>query len=133
MKTSSLEPTAKALGALGNLIEKDPKLSKILSAPTLSAEDKSAIIAELEKSVGASGETVKNFLRTLSDYNRLSLLGPVCSKFGELISAARGEVEVVVTSAQVSVFLRERKEGPDKQEEAIAKIMKADCVIFLSP
>lgn len=73
----------------------------ILDAPTLSASDKSAIIAELEKSAGgATGETIKNFLGALADNNRLSLLPGVCEKFGELMSGARGEVEMTVTSAQ---------------------------------
>lgn len=107
MKTSSLEPTATALGKLGGLVEKDPKLATILGAPTLSADDKSAIIAELEKSTGASGETVKNFLRTLAENNRLSLLGGVCAKFGELMSASRGEVEMTVTSATVRLLSSE--------------------------
>ncbi|KAK0747625.1 ATP synthase delta subunit-domain-containing protein [Apiosordaria backusii] len=100
VKTSSLEPTAKGVAALGNLIAKDPKLVSILEAPTLSAADKSAIVAELQKSAGVSGETVKNFLATLAENNRLGLLPGVCTKFGELMSAARGEVEMVVTSAQ---------------------------------
>lgn len=73
----------------------------ILQAPTLSAADKSAVVAELQKNAGASGETVKNFLATLAENNRLGLLPGVCSKFTELMSAARGEVEMVVTSAQV--------------------------------
>ncbi|KAG7285116.1 ATP synthase F0 subcomplex subunit OSCP atp5 [Staphylotrichum longicolle] len=100
VKTSSLEPTAKGLAALGSLLQKDAKLVTILEAPTLSAADKSAIVAELQKSAGASGETVKNFLATLAENNRLGLLPGVCGKFGELMSAARGEVEMVVTSAQ---------------------------------
>ncbi|KAL2264283.1 hypothetical protein VTK26DRAFT_8486 [Humicola hyalothermophila] len=100
VKTSSLEPTAKGVAALGTLIQKDPKLTAILEAPTLSAADKSAIVAELQKSAGATGETVKNFLVTLAENNRLGLLPGVCTKFGELMSAARGEVEMVVTSAQ---------------------------------
>jgi F-type H+-transporting ATPase subunit O len=58
-------------------------------------------VAELQKNAGASGETVKNFLATLAENNRLGLLPGVCGKFGELMSAARGEVEMVVTSAQV--------------------------------
>ncbi|KAL2185260.1 OSCP-domain-containing protein [Thermothelomyces heterothallicus CBS 203.75] len=98
--TSSLEPTAKGIAALGNLIQKDSKLVTILEAPTLSAADKSAIVAELQKSAGASGETIKNFLETLVENNRLGLLPGVCNKFNELISAARGEVEMIVTSAQ---------------------------------
>ncbi|TPX13183.1 uncharacterized protein E0L32_006383 [Thyridium curvatum] len=100
VKTSSLEPTAKALASLGDIVSKDAKLSTILSAPTLTADDKSAIIAELQKSAGAQGETVKNFLATLAENNRLGLLEGVCAKFGELMSASRGEVEMTVTSAQ---------------------------------
>ncbi len=74
-----------------------------MQAPTLSSEDKSAIIAELQKHTGGvdKGDTVKNFLSTLADYNRLSLLKGVCEKFGELMGAARGEVELTVTSASV--------------------------------
>lgn len=101
VKTSSLEPTGAALSKLGGLLTKDPKLVTILEAPTLSAADKSQVVAELEKQAGAGGETVKNLLRTLADNNRLSLLGGVCSKFDELISASRGEVEMTITSAQV--------------------------------
>jgi F-type H+-transporting ATPase subunit O len=101
VKTSSLDQTAKALGALGNLVAKDAKLATILSAPTLTPADKNAIVTELEKNAGAAGETVKHFLRTLAENNRLGLLGGVCQKFGELMRAARGEVEMVVTSAEV--------------------------------
>lgn len=103
VKTSSLEPTANALTKLGGLLSKDPKLATILAAPTLSPADKSAIVAELEKNAGAGGATVKNFLQTLAENNRLGLLGGVVTKFGELISASRGEVEMTVTSATVCV------------------------------
>lgn len=74
-----------------------------MQAPTLSAADKSQIIAELQKHTGGQdkNDTVKNFLSTLADYNRLGLLKGVCEKFGDLMSAARGEVELTVTSASV--------------------------------
>jgi F-type H+-transporting ATPase subunit O len=74
-----------------------------MTAPTLSREDKAAIVAELHKHTGGAdkGDTVKNFLNTLADYNRLGLLKGVCEKFGELMSAARGEIELTVTSASV--------------------------------
>jgi len=87
---------------------KDTKLGSILAAPTLSDADKSAIVTELQKSAGGGGETVKNFLQTLAENNRLALLGGVCSKFGELMSAARGEVEMTVTSATVRCFFYKR-------------------------
>lgn len=103
MKSSTLDSTAKAISALNDIYAKDPKLSTILLAPTLSTADKASIIAELQKHTGAAdkGDTVKNFLTTLADYNRLSLLKGVCEKFGELMSASRGEVELTVVSAQV--------------------------------
>ncbi|KAI6092821.1 putative oligomycin sensitivity conferring protein [Hypoxylon rubiginosum] len=100
VKSSSLDPAAKALSSLSNLLAKDTKLAAILNTPTLSEGDKSGIIAELEKNVGATNETVKNFLATLAENNRLGILPGVCEKFGEIISASRGEVELVVTSAQ---------------------------------
>ncbi|KAL2160361.1 hypothetical protein VTH06DRAFT_1534 [Thermothelomyces fergusii] len=100
VKTSSVEPTAKGIAALGNLIQKDSKLVTILQSPTLTAAHKNIIIAELQKSAGVSGPTIKNFLETLAENNRLGLLPGVCSKYNELMSAVRGEVEVIVTSAQ---------------------------------
>ncbi|KAF4969383.1 hypothetical protein FZEAL_10243 [Fusarium zealandicum] len=99
-KSSSLDPTATALANLGALFAKDPKLVAILHAPTLSVADKQAIVAELEKQSGSTNETVKNFLATLAENNRLGILPGVCEKFSTIISAARGEVEVTVTSAQ---------------------------------
>jgi len=77
----------------------------VLAAPTLTTADKSAVVAELQKSAGgaAVGDTVKNFLATLAENNRLGLLPGVCTKFGELIRAAHGEVEMTVTSAQVRI------------------------------
>ncbi|XXG97161.1 hypothetical protein Hte_003456 [Hypoxylon texense] len=102
VKSSALDPAAKALSSLSDLFAKDTKLATILTTPTLSDTDKSGIIAELEKTVGAAGnnETVKNFLATLAENNRLGILPGVCEKFGEIIRASRGEVELIVTSAQ---------------------------------
>jgi F-type H+-transporting ATPase subunit O len=101
VKSSSLDPTAKALTSLAAIVEKDAKLSTILQAPTLSAADKSSIVAELAKQAGASNTaTVKNFLDALAENNRLGLLKGVCEKFTEIMSAARGEVEMKVVSAQ---------------------------------
>ncbi|RYP69472.1 hypothetical protein DL771_006124 [Monosporascus sp. 5C6A] len=102
VKTSTLEPTARALSSLSDLYARDTKLAAILQTPTLSDADKSAIVAELQKSLGAAAnnETVKNFLATLAENNRLGILKGVVDKFAEIISASRGEVELVVTSAQ---------------------------------
>ncbi|OCL01954.1 OSCP-domain-containing protein [Glonium stellatum] len=99
--TAALEPTARAMENLAGVFKRDAKLQNVLMAPMLSADDKRQIIAELQKHVGSAdkGDVVKNFLKTLADNNRLSVLESACEKFAVLMSAARGEVELVVTSA----------------------------------
>ena len=88
---------------LDGILKKDPKLTTILGAPTLSDSDKSQIIAELEKHTGGQDKnnTVKNFLGALAENNRLALLPGVTEKFGMLMSAARGEMELTITTASV--------------------------------
>ena len=49
------------------------------------------------------GDTVKNFLKTLADNNRLGILQGVCEKFTTLMGAARGEIDLTITSASVSL------------------------------
>ena len=56
-------------------------------------------------------DTVKNFLKTLADNNRLSLLQGVCEKFTTLMGAARGELDLTITSASVSLPLLSRNCG----------------------
>lgn len=91
------------MSSLGAAVSKDEKLQDILTTPTLTASDKSAIVKELQKLAGPGGsqESVSNFLQALAENNRLNILKGVCDKFGVLMSAAQGEVELIVTSAQV--------------------------------
>ena len=105
VKTSALETTSKSLAALADVFKKDPKLPVILTAPTLNSADKSQIIQELQRRMGVSdkGDTVKNFLKTLADNNRLGILQGVCEKFTTLMGAARGEIDLTITSASVSL------------------------------
>lgn len=101
-KSSSLDSVAKALSSLQRLLKSDPKLGAILHTPTLAAKDKSSIVAELEKQSGSGAgqsATVKNFLATLAQNNRLGLLEGVCDKFEQLMGAHRGEMDLVITSA----------------------------------
>ncbi|KAI4158150.1 MAG: hypothetical protein L6R39_000535 [Caloplaca ligustica] len=100
-KTSSLDSTSKSLAALAEVFRRDPKLAGILTAPTLSPGDKSQIVQELQRHMGGAdkGDTVRNFLKTLSENNRLGILQGVCEKFATLMGAARGEMDLIVTSA----------------------------------
>ncbi|KAF2404956.1 OSCP-domain-containing protein [Trichodelitschia bisporula] len=99
-KSAVLEPTAKSMETLAQVFKRDPKLHTVLEAPTLSLEDKNKVIAELEKHISADKEgIVKNLLTTLAENNRLGALDAVCANFAQLMSAYRGEVELIVTSA----------------------------------
>jgi len=100
-KTTALESVSKALASLNQVLKSDSKLPAILYAPTLSARDKSQIVTELEKHTGGAdkGGIVKNFLNTLAENNRLGILGAVCEDFEKLMSAHRGEIELIITSA----------------------------------
>jgi len=102
-KTSALDSTAKSLAALSDVFKKDPKLPLILNAPTLTPGDKSQIVQELQKHMGGvdKGDTIKNFLHTLAENNRLGILEGVCEKFSTLMGAHRGEMELTITSASV--------------------------------
>jgi F-type H+-transporting ATPase subunit O len=111
-KTNVLDPTAKSLDSLAAIFKKDPKLAEVLHAPTLSVSDKQQIVQELQKQLGPQDKEgiVKNFLQTLAENNRLGVLPGVVSKFGELMGAHRGEIELTVTSATVRPFHSNRPE-----------------------
>lgn len=102
---SALETTSKSLAALADVFKRDPKLPVILTAPTLTLGDKSQIVQELQRHMGGQdkGDTVKNFLKTLADNNRLGILQGVCEKFTTLMGAARGEIDLTITSASVGL------------------------------
>lgn len=105
-KTSTLESTSKSLAALSEIFKKDAKLPAMLNAPTLTTSDKHQITQELQRQMGTGKEdTVKYFLATLATNNRLGILKGVCEKFATLMGAARGEVDLTVTSASVSLIL----------------------------
>ncbi|KAK4697134.1 hypothetical protein P7C71_g895, partial [Lecanoromycetidae sp. Uapishka_2] len=76
VKTSALETTSKSLTALSEVFKKDSRLPSTLNAPTLTPGDKSQIVQELQRHMGGQdkGDTVKNFLQTLADNNRLGIL-----------------------------------------------------------
>ncbi|KAI6857814.1 hypothetical protein KC318_g22310, partial [Hortaea werneckii] len=100
-KQESLNDVSKGLENLYNTFKTDKQLQAIMSAPTLSASDKSQVVQELQKTMAVQDKdnTIKNFLQTLAENNRLSVLEGVCEKFSTLMSAARGEVEMTITSA----------------------------------
>ena len=105
-KSSALDQVAKALASLGQTLKNDRKLTTIIGAPTLTTADKQEVVNELQKLAGGAdkGDILKNFLSTLAENNRLGTLEGVCEKFGTLMGAHRGELELNITSAQVCLL-----------------------------
>ena len=95
-----MDAVARSVGALGQLLQKDAKLAPMIASPTLNNADKQSVISELLKALPKEGGSeVKNFLDILAENNRLGVLPSVVEKFGELVRADKGEIEIVVTSA----------------------------------
>lgn len=69
---------------------------------------------------------MKNFLQTLAEHNRLGLLEGVCEKFQQLMGAYRGEMELVITSAQKleDRVVRRLEQAVGKSEYSHGKKMK---------
>ena len=101
-------------------MQADRKLTTIISAPTLTTDDKQAIIQELQKIAGADkGDILKNFLTTLAENNRLGVLEAVCEKFGTLMGAHRGEIDLIINSAQVGfIYLGNLLRGVGKLNDS---------------
>jgi F-type H+-transporting ATPase subunit O len=82
-------------------------LRNILSNPALSPSQKQEIIKALTQGTGGNAEAnkaVKNLLGVMSENGRLGHLDGVVGAFEKIMRAHKGEIEVVVTSSQVSSF-----------------------------
>lgn len=125
---------------LSQTFKKDQRLQSILTAPTLSGDDKKQIVAEIQKSINVQDKTntIENFLATLAENNRLSVLEGVAEKFGQLMGAARGEVELTITSAspldnktvkQLETAISKSKyAGQGSKLKVVSKVCEVDCV-----
>ncbi|WVF69174.1 ATP synthase F1, delta subunit [Kwoniella sp. CBS 6097] len=93
-----LEALAKDIEAFGKKIKDDAKVSAFIQNPTLSASERSSALSSVVPS--GSSPILLNLLTVLSENGRLSSAPKVFADFNSLIAAYRGELEVVVTSAE---------------------------------
>ncbi|WVQ65793.1 ATP synthase F1, delta subunit [Kwoniella sp. B9012] len=93
-----LESLAKDIEAFDKKIKEDAKVSAFIQNPTLSASERTKALSSVVPS--GSSPILLNLLTVLSENGRLSSAPKVFADFGSLISAYRGELEVVVTSAE---------------------------------
>lgn len=85
-----------AMASLGEVVAGDKRLQTILANPSLTKQDK-ALVAD---TLAGKNKTIRNFLETVAENNRLALIPEIVKAYAQLVSAARGEVEVTITSAQ---------------------------------
>lgn len=94
-----VEKTFQSLGKVNDLITKDPKVKEFLVNPALSKSDRSIVIDTISSNLKLDTPIV-NFLKVLSDNNRLGEFPSIYEKFGQLNDAHQGIVEAKITSAK---------------------------------
>ena len=94
----------KTLQKIEQYLKKNATMEQVLSAPALDAPSKGTVVQTLSKVVSANKAT-ENFLNVLAENNRLGLLRGVIKQFSTLMKAHRNEVEAIVWSAQVCVYI----------------------------
>ena len=138
-KSNSIDAVSKAMESLGQTFKKDAKLQQVLTSPTLTVSDKKQIVAEIQKTINVQDKTntVQNFLETLAENNRLGVLDGVTEKFAQLMSAARGEVEMTITSAAPldnkivkqleNAVSKSQYVGQGKKLKVVSKVCRTIC------
>ena len=95
---AELERYGASLNALGEAVEKTPKLAEAFRNPVLSAEEKKKVVLSL-LDVAGGGAVEQRFCALLADKDRLSLLPAIAADFSVMLDDARGISRGVVTTA----------------------------------
>jgi len=98
-KQNKLDAVDKDFQGLKSLFVTEKKLAEILKTPTLSKEQKKNAVNELAIKRNATDVTV-NTLTLLAENGRLGRLLGIVNAFGKLMSAHKGEVNAVITTAK---------------------------------
>jgi F-type H+-transporting ATPase subunit O len=98
---SALKQVETDLKGVHSAIKSDASVQDFLSNPVLSSADKTKGIAELLKKASPKGasDVTKNFFEVLAENGRLYQSSKTIEDFLEIMTAHRGEVKVVITSA----------------------------------
>lgn len=98
----------KCLYNIRKKLDSDAPLRSVVVNPALSHKEKLDVIQLLTQTGGGSPEAskfVKNILIVMSENGRLGHWDGVVSAFEKIMRAHKGEVDVIVTSAQVPLSL----------------------------
>jgi len=101
---ATLAEIEKALSSIRTRLDNDVKLAAAVVNPAVSHKEKQDIVQLLTTIGRVSGDAqkaVKNLLEVMSENGRLGRWDGVVAAFEKIMRAHKGEVDVVVTSAQV--------------------------------
>ena len=90
------------LSAIQAAVKAKPELSAFIHNPTLSTKDRAAGLPKIYAAAGKEpvSDITKNLFVVLSENGRLVETEGVIEGFNELVAKYRGELEVIVTSAE---------------------------------
>ncbi|XP_050406653.1 ATP synthase subunit O, mitochondrial [Patella vulgata] len=98
-KEKKLDAVEGELKALGSLLKTDAKFADFCNDPSLKRTEKKATIEKISAKLKYSSLT-SNLLAVLAENGRIKKINGVVSAFEKLMSAHRGEVQCVVTTAK---------------------------------
>lgn len=110
------------LAAISNVIKSNEDVAAFIANPTLSSQDRSSGLQAIFAAAGRKeqiSDLTKNLFGVLSENGRLGETKGVIEGFEELVAKHKGELEVIVTSAQpLPADVQRRLETTLKQSQA---------------
>src|SRR5215471_409743 len=84
--------------AIAELVTSSKELREVWEAPSISAEQKRAVVDAIVTREGFS-RTVRNFIAVLIDHRRINLLAPIVKQFEQELNQRMGFADAEITSA----------------------------------
>ncbi|KAL4232869.1 ATP synthase subunit O [Mactra antiquata] len=134
IKEKKLDVVHKEINAFMNLVETDPKLKDFLASPANKRAAKRDAIAKIAKSQKYNNLTA-NFFNVLSENGRIQLSTNIIAAFNKMMSAQKGEVTCVVTTAKALGSAEEKElkaalQGFAKSGKSLIIEMKVDPALL---
>ena len=101
--SATLTKVSEELSAIAKSLKDTPALNAFVSNPLLSSKERATGLESLYKAGSTKGtvnDITKNLLAVLSENGRLAETPAVIEEFNALVAKYKGELEIVVTSAQ---------------------------------
>ncbi len=105
---AAVESLGSELGALARAISESPELARVLKSPLHDAAAQTAALDAIMDRLGFSALT-RNFVHLVARNRRLAHLAEMIAAFQAMAAAARGEVQVQVTSASPLTATQQKK------------------------